>query len=155
MYPPNPTSGKLPRTESRMRSLASFQLGRVRLAFSMRPVVGNGRNRPASRIRPIRYLARVIFGLRSPRGALLLASVVLGGLPTASGCAYLFVTAPQGEGRNAVAGDCTSNVAAPVIDTLLTTTNAFSTLYVAGQSNVKNQGQAIGDGLLATGFWMS
>jgi len=81
--------------------------------------------------------------------------VVLGGLPTASGCSYLFVTAPQGEGRYAVAGDCTSNVAAPVIDTLLTTTNAFSTLYVAGQSNVKNQGQAIGVGLLATGFWLS
>jgi len=81
--------------------------------------------------------------------------VVLGGLPTSSGCSYLFVTAPQGEGRYAVAGDCTSNVAAPVIDTILTSTNAFSTLYVAGQSNVKNQGQAIGVGLLATAFWLS
>jgi len=72
-----------------------------------------------------------------------------------SGCSYLFVTAPRGEDGYAVAGDCTSNVAAPVIDTILTSTNLFSTLYVAGQSNVKNQGQAVGVGLLATGFWLS
>jgi len=72
-----------------------------------------------------------------------------------SGCSYLFVTAPQGEGRYAIAGDCTSNPAAPVIDTLLSSTNALSTLYVAGQSNVTNKGQAIAVGLLATGLWLS
>lgn len=96
------------------------------------------------------------FASRTVRGALFLACAVLGGLPLSGGCSYIFVTPPRSDYYGGpVAGDCTSNVAAPVIDTLLTTTNLFSTLYVAGENNVTNKGQAVGVGLLATGFWLS
>ena len=72
-----------------------------------------------------------------------------------TGCSYIFVTTPQEQAGYTTAGDCTTNIAAPVIDTLLTTTNLFSTLYVAGENNVANKGQAVGIGVLATGFWLS
>src|SRR3569832_809270 len=72
-----------------------------------------------------------------------------------TGCSYIFVTTPQEQAGYTTAGDCTTNIAAPVIDTLLTTTNLFSTLYVAGENNVANKGQAVGIGALATGFWLS
>lgn len=68
----------------------------------------------------------------------------------------MFVTPPRDEGDGiTVPADCTTNIAGPVIDTLFTGTNLFSTLWVAGQDNVTNKGEAVGVGLLATGFWLS
>ena len=68
----------------------------------------------------------------------------------------MFVTTPTDEGEGIlVAGDCTTNVAAPAIDTILTGTNLISSLYVAGQDGVSNKGEAVTVGLLATGFWLS
>lgn len=125
----------------------------------MRAVVGNGRNRPTWRAAPIGYRARVFFGIRCFPGALFRACVacaVLGGLPISGGCSYIFVTPPRTEGYGIeVAADCTSNSVAPVIDTLLTSSNLISTLYVANESNVTNKSQAVGVGLLASGFWLS
>ena len=97
----------------------------------------------------------MIFGLRAAGHPLLLVGALLGGLPFATGCSYIFVTPPRSEYGGAVAADCTTNVAAPVIDTLLTTTNLLSTVIVGGEDNVKNKGEAVGVGLLATGFWLS
>jgi hypothetical protein len=105
---------------------------------------------------PISYRAPVISGLRCLSETVLLTCVVVGGLPITSGCSYLFVTPPMTETSGLqFAGDCTSNGTAPVIDTLLTSTNVFSTLYVAGERNVTNKPQAIGVGLAASAFWLS
>lgn len=97
-----------------------------------------------------------MLGLRSSPSRVLLACAILGGLTLYGGCSYVFVTTPK-EGPYGVpyAGDCTTNVAAPVIDSLLVGTNVISTLYVSGEENVSNKGQAVGVGLLATGFWLS
>jgi len=104
----------------------------------------------------IRYGARVIPGFRSARAPFLLAVAVLGVLPASGSCSYIFVTPPRDEGDGiTVAGDCSTNIAAPAVDTALVGTNLFSSIYVAGQGNVSDKGQAVGIGVVATAFWLS
>jgi hypothetical protein len=71
----------------------------------------------------------------------------------ASGCSWIFVQPPPpdyGRGRDL---DCTTNRAAPVIDTIFTITNVISALYVAGQNNVTNKGASVGLGLSVAALW--
>jgi hypothetical protein len=72
-----------------------------------------------------------------------------------SGCSWIFVQpiAPRYERSERL--DCTTNRAAPVIDTILTVTNLASAAYVAGQDNVTNKGTAVTLGLLVGAMWFS
>ena len=72
-----------------------------------------------------------------------------------AGCSYTFVQPPRDDDQPGRWLQCTTNPAAPVIDTVLTATNLASVLYVAGQDNVSNKGQAIPLGLLAASVWLS
>lgn len=86
------------------------------------------------------------------RGALSLFLVLLVSSP---GCSYLFVTPPHEDYGGRVIGDCTTNRAAPVIDTIFVTTNVLSAVYVAGEDNVTNKGTAVGLGLSVAALWLS
>jgi hypothetical protein len=77
------------------------------------------------------------------------------GLATCHGCSYLFVQPPPEHPERADRITCTTNRAAPVIDTIFMTTNLASAVYVAGQDNVKNQGEAMVLGLTVATLWMS
>lgn len=75
---------------------------------------------------------------------------------TAPGCSWLSVeplNAAAASGGHA--STCTTNVTAPVIDTILAGTNLASVVYVAGQDNVTNKGASIGLGLTAAGLWLA
>jgi hypothetical protein len=74
---------------------------------------------------------------------------------TLSGCSWIFVQpiAPRYERSERL--DCTTNRAAPVIDTILTVTNLASAAYVAGQDNVTNKGTSVTLGLLVGAMWLS
>jgi hypothetical protein len=88
------------------------------------------------------------------RPALLLAFILLAtGL--VSGCSWIFVQPLPARYERGDSTDCTSNVAAPVIDTLFTLTNVGSSIYVAGQDNVTNQGAAVTAGLVVGVVWLS
>jgi hypothetical protein len=72
-----------------------------------------------------------------------------------TGCSFLFVQPPHEEyGSRGVIG-CTTNRAAPVIDTIFTLTNFFSALYVASEDNVTNKGASVGAGLAVGALWLS
>jgi hypothetical protein len=78
---------------------------------------------------------------------------VVAGLSLMPGCSWLFVqplNPSMSTHRNL---NCTTNRAAPVIDTIFTTTNVVSALYVAGQDNVANKGQAVMFGLSVAALW--
>jgi len=72
-----------------------------------------------------------------------------------SGCSWIFVQPlpPTYARRGRV--DCTTNRAAPVVDTILTLTNVGSAIYVAGQDNVTNKGSSVTLGLLVGAMWLS
>ncbi len=72
-----------------------------------------------------------------------------------SGCSWIFVQPlpPSYERRGRT--DCTTNRAAPVIDTILTLTNVGSAVYVASQDNVTNKGTSVTLGLLVGALWFS
>jgi hypothetical protein len=84
------------------------------------------------------------------RATKILAMVV--GLSLMPGCSWLFVQ-PLKTDRGYRNPNCTTNRAAPVIDTLFTTTNVVSALYVAGQDNVANKEQAVLFGLSVAALW--
>src|SRR6478736_1113067 len=71
------------------------------------------------------------------------------------GCSWLFVQPPPKnyDGRGQLA--CTTNMAPPVLDTIFTVTNIGSTLYVAGQDNVQDQGSRVALGLTVAGLWLA
>lgn len=83
----------------------------------------------------------------------LLALFLVGVVP-ASGCSYLFVTPPH-ETYGGHVSNCTTNRAAPVIDTIFAGTNVISAVYVAGENNVTNKETAVGLGLGVAAFWLS
>jgi|GEM_PF-1654789 len=101
------------------------------------------------------YFASVISRLHSSRAIVSLACVILGTLPASGGCSFVFVQPPIHEDGFVRAGDCTTNVAPELIDTLLAGTNLFSALYVANDSKVTNKGSAVTVGLMASAFWLS
>ena len=72
-----------------------------------------------------------------------------------SGCSWIFVQPlpPRYERADSIA--CTTNRAAPVVDTILTVTNVTSAVYVAGENNVANKGAAVSLGLLVGAMWFS
>jgi hypothetical protein len=70
-------------------------------------------------------------------------------------CSWLFVQPLPDRYERGDVASCTSNAAAPVIDTLFTLTNVGSAVYVAGQDNVANKGAAVTAGLLVGTLWLS
>lgn len=84
-------------------------------------------------------------------GLSLLFAVVL----SSPACSFIFVTPPHEDYGGRVSGDCTTNRAAPIIDTIFTTTNVLSAVYVAGQDNVTNKSTAVGVGLGVAALWLS
>jgi len=72
-----------------------------------------------------------------------------------SGCSWLFVQPLPPRFERGDRPACTTNRAAPVIDTILTLTNVGSAVYVAGQDNVTNKGTAVTAGLLVGALWFS
>ena len=96
----------------------------------------------------------MISGLRA-RPAVLVVCAALAGLPAFGGCSFIFVQPPKNDDGLVRAGDCSTNVAAPAIDTVFVGTNVISAVYVAGQDNVTNKGAAIGAGIAVAGLWLS
>jgi hypothetical protein len=86
---------------------------------------------------------------------IVLSVVSLYGLGAGQGCSFLLVQPPAEHAERADGITCTTNRAAPVIDTIFMTTNLASAVYVAGQDNVKNQGEAMVLGLTVATLWMS
>lgn len=74
---------------------------------------------------------------------------------SSSGCSWLFVQPLPANYERGDDVNCTTNRAAPVIDTLLTLSNVGSAVYVAGQDNVTNKGTAVTAGLLVGALWFS
>lgn len=85
----------------------------------------------------------------------LLLAFILPTTGSLSGCSWLFVKPLPDRYERGDFADCTTNVAAPVIDTLFTATNVASAVYVAGQDNVTNKGTAVTAGLLVGALWLS
>ena len=69
------------------------------------------------------------------------------------GCSWLFVQplAPNYQSGDPV--NCTSNVAAPVIDTIFTTLDTVELVSVAGNSNVQNRGAVLTGATLGIIVW--
>jgi len=79
-------------------------------------------------------------------------------LPTSSslsGCSWIFVQPLPPRYERGDPTNCTTNRAAPVIDTILTLTNVGSAVYVAGEDNVANKNTAVTLGLLVGAMWFS
>ena len=77
-----------------------------------------------------------------------------------SGCSLVFVKSlPENyhpdDYQPPESPDCTTTRAAPVVDTILTTTNVASALYVAGRDDVENKGTAVLAGFLVAALWAS
>ncbi|HEY4393945.1 MAG TPA: hypothetical protein VGP64_07785 [Polyangia bacterium] len=72
-----------------------------------------------------------------------------------SACSWIFVKPLPDRYERGDFADCTTNAAAPVIDTLFTLTNVGSSIYVAGEDNVTNKGPAVTAGLLVGALWLS
>jgi hypothetical protein len=85
----------------------------------------------------------------------LLLALILPGAGSSSGCSWLFVQPLPDRYERGDFSNCTTSVAAPVIDTLFTLTNVGSSIYVAGQDNVTNKGAAVTAGLLVGALWLS
>ncbi|HVZ87097.1 MAG TPA: hypothetical protein VHG72_09010 [Polyangia bacterium] len=79
--------------------------------------------------------------------------ILAAGLST-SGCSWIFVEPLPADDPSDYA-HCTTSRAAPVIDTIFTSTNLLSALYVAGEDNVKNKGPAISLGLGVAALWLA
>jgi len=98
-----------------------------------------------------------------PLGSARIAVLALTCLCLAPGCSWIF-TEPLNSGVSFRDSDssggqpvlhCSTNLAPPVIDTLLTITNLGSAIYVAGQNNVSNKGSATALGLVVASLWFS
>jgi hypothetical protein len=74
-------------------------------------------------------------------------------LPVAA-CSFAFVQPAHERDRGGVAG-CTSEPTMPVVDAILTLTNAGSAIYVGLQDNVPNKGPAVGVGLAFAGVFLA
>jgi len=85
----------------------------------------------------------------------MLAIALLTGPSGLGGCSFVFVQPARKDGDIVIASDCTSNPAAPVVDTILVATNLMSSVYVANQDHVSNKGEAVTVGVIATAFWLS
>ena len=79
------------------------------------------------------------------------AVFLLVAVSSTTGCSWLFVQPLRPGGPP----NCTTNRAAPVIDTIFTLTNVGSAIYVAGQDNVTNKGTAVSVGLTVAALWFS
>ena len=85
-----------------------------------------------------------------------LLTLALAVLMITPGCSWLFVEPLNSAAvSRGYASTCTTNVTAPVVDTILTGTNLASAVYVAGQDNVTNKGASVGLGLFVAGFWFA
>lgn len=95
-----------------------------------------------------------MLSLRSDAPKLLTLGLAV--LMTTPACSWLFVqplnTAAASGGYPAT---CTTNVAAPVFDTIFVGTNLASVAYVASRDNVTNKGASIGLGLAVAGVWLA
>jgi hypothetical protein len=74
---------------------------------------------------------------------------------SSSGCSWIFVQPLPAHYERSDSVNCTTNRAAPILDTIFTLTNVVSAVYVAGQDNVTNKGTAVGLGLAVAGLWLS
>jgi hypothetical protein len=69
-------------------------------------------------------------------------------------CSFLLVESlPENYKPRRRVLSCTTNRAAPVIDTVLTLTNIASAIYVASLDNVKNKGTSVMLGLSVAALW--
>jgi len=84
------------------------------------------------------------------------AGIALGLVVTlsTSGCSWIFVEPLRPNDSRGPYVTCTTNRAAPVIDTIFTLTNVGSAIYVAGQDNVANKGTAVTLGLSVATLWL-
>src|SRR3954471_8739765 len=100
-------------------------------------------------------LARPLLSPASMKRLALCLAMLLPISSSLSGCSWIFVQPlpPRHESGDRTA--CTTNRAAPVIDTILTLTHVTSAIYVAGQDNVTNKGPAVTAGLLVGAMWLS
>jgi hypothetical protein len=81
---------------------------------------------------------------------ILTIAATLGLLP---GCSWLFIQPLQDDRNPGEPYTCTTNRAAPVIDTLLAASNVASAAYVANQDNAANKGTAVMAGLSVATLW--
>lgn len=95
-----------------------------------------------------------MLNLRSDAPKLLTLGLAV--LMTTPACSWIFVqplnTAAASSGYPAT---CTTNVAAPVFDTIFVGTNVASVAYVASRDNVTNKGASIGLGVAVAGVWLA
>lgn len=86
---------------------------------------------------------------------IVLSVVASYGLATCQGCSYLAVhPAPVAFERGAPIR-CTTNRAAPVIDTIFTASHVGSAFYLTTQSQKREAGALVGLELAVAGLWMS
>jgi hypothetical protein len=83
----------------------------------------------------------------------LVAALGLAALSMTSGCSWIFVQPLREDRGRGEYIDCTTNRAAPVLDTIFTLTNIASVIYVAGQNNVTNKPSAVTLGLSVAALW--
>jgi hypothetical protein len=74
-------------------------------------------------------------------------------LPLA-GCSFAFVQPAHQDEPGGIAG-CTSEPTMPVVDAILTLTNAGSAVFVGLQSDVRNQGAAVGVGVAFASIFLA
>ena len=94
-----------------------------------------------------------MINLRSNAPRLLTLGLVA--LMATPGCSWLFVEPLNPAAASGGYGTCTTNVVAPVLDTLFVGTNVASVLYVAGQDNNTNKSQSIALGLSVASLWLA
>jgi hypothetical protein len=83
----------------------------------------------------------------------LVVALALAAVATTSGCSWIFVQPLREERGRGDYIDCTTNRAAPVLDTIFTLTNIASAIYVASENNVTNKGTAVTLGLSVAALW--
>ena len=93
---------------------------------------------------------------KHPASALLRAEIVilsLVGLTSAPGCSWIFTRPAPSNHESLRSFDCSTSLAPPVLDTVLTVTNVAAALHVATKDDVANQGRSVFLGLSVAALW--
>jgi hypothetical protein len=95
----------------------------------------------------------MIAAARSMKRLMLLLALALPASGSLSGCSWIFVKPLPDGYRPGDDAHCTTSRTAPVVDTILATTNLVSAAYVASEDKVTNKGTAVALSLAAGGLW--